>query len=170
MAYYRLGIFKKLSAVNDKFEFSFFGDTKEQGGIKQIPYSYASEKLNENIRWIKTSNYFYKPEKLLWQTGIIKEIFKSKYKVFVFEGAIAHIPVWLYAFLCKLRGKKVIYWTHGNRGLDKGIKKFLRKILFKKLGDALFLYGNHQRDNMIKDGYNPDRLFVIYNSIFRYEL
>ena len=165
MPFYRIGVFQCLSAVDGNYEFSFFGDTEEQGGIKQIPYSYASAKGEERIRWVKTKNFFYKPERLLWQTGVIKEIFKSKFKVFVFEGAIAHYPIWLYALLCKIRGKKVVYWTHGNRGLDKGVKKLLRVVLFKWLGDGLFLYGHFQRDLMIKDGYDPNKLHVIYNSL-----
>lgn len=165
MPYYRLGIFQKLSTINKEYEFSFFGDTIEKGGIEQIPYSFAKANGNERIRWIKTKNFFYTPDRILWQTGIIKEIFKSKFKVFVFEGAIAHFPVWVFAILCKLRGKKVIYWTHGNRGLDKGVKKLLRIIFFKWLGDTLFLYGNFQRDLMISDGYNPDKLCTIYNSL-----
>tara|TARA_R110000868_G_scaffold20682_2_gene87176 strand:- start:5370 stop:6545 length:1176 start_codon:yes stop_codon:yes gene_type:complete len=165
MPYYRLGVFQKLTAIDEDIEFTFFGDTKVQGGIKQIPFDYATASNGESIRWKKTKNYFYKPERLLWQTGIVKEILKSKYKVFVYEGAIAHYPIWWFAFLCKLRGKKVLYWTHGNRGDDRGVKKVLRKILFKYLGDGLLLYGNYQRNNMIADGYNPDRLFVIYNSL-----
>lgn len=165
MPYYRLGVFLELSSRNKPYIFDFFGDTKAQGGIKQIPYSYADKNENKSINWVKTKNYFYKPERLLWQTEIVKQIFKSEYKVFVFEGAIAHYPIWLFAFLCKIRGKKVLYWTHGNRGLDKGIKKKLRKILFDYLGDGLLLYGNYQRNNMIGDGYDPEKLFVIYNAL-----
>ncbi|WP_025740929.1 glycosyltransferase [Aquimarina pacifica] len=165
MPYYRLGIFQKLSSIDKHYEFSFFGDTIKKGGIEPIPYEYASAEGKERVRWIKTKNYLYRPDKLLWQTGIIKEIFKSKFKVFVFEGAIGHYPIWLFAFLCKLRGKKVIYWTHGNRGLDKGIKKLLRIVFFRWLGDALFLYGNFQRNIMINDGYNPNKVHVIYNSL-----
>ncbi|WAC01152.1 hypothetical protein N7U66_13430 [Lacinutrix neustonica] len=93
MPYYRLGVFQSLSTITETYEFSFFGDTKEQGGIKQIPFSYATAGGEGRIRWIKTGNYFYKPERLLWQTGIIKEIFRSKFKVFVFEGALAHLPI-----------------------------------------------------------------------------
>tara|TARA_R110002049_G_scaffold309052_2_gene516250 strand:+ start:8645 stop:9817 length:1173 start_codon:yes stop_codon:yes gene_type:complete len=165
MPYYRLGIFQKLSSLSGNLLFVFFGDTQEQGGIKQIPFSYANEPLGKRIRWVKTKNYFYKPERLLWQTGIIKEIFRTNYKVFIFEGAIAHYPIWLFAILCKFSNKKVLFWTHGNRGLDRGIKKILRIILFRILGDALLLYGQNQRNIMIKDGYNPNKLFVIYNSL-----
>ncbi|MDA9017969.1 hypothetical protein N9H40_00460, partial [bacterium] len=165
MPYYRLGVFNELSKESNRLKFYFFGDTNVQGGIKQIPFEHSKKSHPFYIRWIKTKNFFYKPERLLWQTRIIKQIFKSKFKVFVFEGAIAHYPIWLYAALCKLVGKKVLFWTHGNRGLDKGVKKFLRFLLFKKLGDGLLLYGNHQRDNMINDRYDPDKLFVIYNSL-----
>lgn len=166
MPYYRIGVFQKLSQFNDGLKFYFFGDNKaEKWGNKPIPYEYSNPNGEGFIRWVKTNNYFYQPARLLWQTGVLKEIFQSKFKVFVFEGAIAHYPIWLYGFLCKLRGKTVLYWTHGNRGTDKGLKKILRKILFKWLGDGLLLYGNYQRHNMIKDGYNPDKLFVIYNSL-----
>ena len=165
MPYYRLGVFNELSKESNKLKFYFFGDTKVQGGIKQIPFEYAKKNHPLYIRWIKTKNFFYRPERLLWQTGIINQIFKSKFQVFVFEGAIAHYPIWLYALLCKLCGKKVMYWTHGNRGVDKGLKKILRKILFDYLGDGLLLYGHFQRNNMIEDGYKPNKLHVIYNSL-----
>ena len=77
---------------------------------------------------LKTKNYFYKPELLLWQTGIISKILFSKYKIFVFEGAVSHIPIWLFAFLCKIFNKKVLFWTHGFRGHDKGFKKLIQVI------------------------------------------
>tara|TARA_B100001059_G_scaffold99509_1_gene99100 strand:+ start:17200 stop:18381 length:1182 start_codon:yes stop_codon:yes gene_type:complete len=165
MPYYRIGVFSELSKDNNNLKFYFFGDTKIQGGIKQIPFEYSYEKHPFFVRWVRTRNYFHKPERLLWQTGIIKQIFKSKFQVFIFEGAIMNYPVWLYAFLCKIIGKKVLFWTHGNRGIDRGVKKILRKILFKYLGDGLLLYGNLQRMNMIKDGYDINSLHVIYNSL-----
>jgi glycosyltransferase involved in cell wall biosynthesis len=165
MPYYRIGVFSELSKNNSKLKFYFYGDTKSQGGIKQIPFEHSDEKHPFFIRWVRTKNYFHKPERLLWQTGIIEEIFKSKFQVFIFEGAIMNYPVWLYAFLFKIFVKKILFWTHGNRGIDKGIKKILRKILFKYLSDGLLLYGNLQRNNMIKDGYEENSLHVIYNSL-----
>lgn len=165
MPYYRIGVFSELSKETEGLKFYFFGDNKQQGGIKQIPLDHSKKQHPFFIRWVKTKNYFHITERLLWQTGIIEQIFKKKFEVFVFEGAIMHYPVWLYAFLCKIVGKKVLFWTHGNRGTDKGFKKILRKILFMFLGDGLLLYGNFQRENMIRDGYNPNKLHVIYNSL-----
>ena len=165
MPLYRLGIFQELSSVTDDYHFDFFGDTIKKGGIEPIPYSYGNAKEGQKINWIRTKNYLYSSDKLLWQTGIIKQIFGSKYKVFVFEGAIGHLPIWLFAMLCRIKKKKVIYWTHGNRGLDRGIKKKMRIVFFKWLGNTIFLYGNYQRNIMIEDGYHPNKLQVIYNSL-----
>ncbi|WP_456376516.1 glycosyltransferase [Lutibacter sp.] len=165
MPLYRLGVFQQLSNYKGNLEFTFFGDTKEQGGIEIIDWSYSSKPKEERINWVKTKNYFYKPERLLWQTGIIKRILFSDYKVFVFEGAIAHYPIWLFAFLCKRAGKKVLFWTHGFKGLDKGIKKKIRILFFKHLADGLLLYGHFQKKIMIADGFNPSKLFIIYNSL-----
>lgn len=164
MPLYRLGVFKELSTQNGKFEFTFLGDTVKQGGIEIIPWEYAN-KLNGGIRWTKTKNYFYKPELLLWQTGIIREILFSDFKVFVFEGAVAHIPIWLFALLCKIRSRKVLFWTHGFRGVDQGLKKWIRILYFKYLSDGILLYGHFSRNLMIKYNFNPDKLFVIYNSL-----
>ena len=58
MPYYRLGIFQELTKVKGKYTFYFYGDTEEQNGIKQIPISYKDAEEGENIRWIKTKNYF----------------------------------------------------------------------------------------------------------------
>ena len=165
MPLYRLGVFQKLSSLNEDLEFTFFGDTKNCSGIETIDWSYSNKIDGEGIRWIKTNNYFYKPELLLWQTGIIKNILFSKYKVFIFEGAVSHFPIWLFALLCQIRNKKVLFWTHGFNGSDKGFKKWIRLFFFKHLCNGVLLYGKKNREIMISYGLNPDSLFVIYNSL-----
>ena len=164
MPLYRLGVFKFLSAYNGKYEFTFFGDTLKEGGIETIPWEYSNKPIDA-IRWIKTKNFFYIPERLLWQTGIVRRIFFSDFKCFIFEGGVAHLPTWLFAILCKLCGRKVLFWTHGFKGTDNWVKLIIRILYFKYLADGLLLYGHFQRNLMIKQGFNPDKLFVIYNSL-----
>ncbi len=164
MPLYRLGVFHELSKSDEKYEFTCFGDTKEQGGIQVIPWSFANNVTAGGIKWIKTSNYFYIPERLLWQTGIVKRILGSKYDFFIFEGGVFHLPTWLFAMLCRLRGKKVLFWTHGFKGFDKGLKKLIR-ILYFKLANGLLLYGNYSKELMLKSGFKENRLFVIFNSL-----
>lgn len=164
MPHYRLGVFHELSKPNEKFYFTCFGDTKKQGGIEIIPWSLANRVDLGGVNWIRTSNYFYYPERLLWQTGIVRRILFSDYKYFIFEGAIAHFPTWLFAFLCRVSGKKALFWTHGFKGTDRGIKKIIRTIYFK-LAHGLLLYGNYSKKIMAESGFDKERLFVIYNSL-----
>jgi hypothetical protein len=101
MPLYRLGVFRELSKKREGYEFTCFGDNKEQGGIQNIPWELANKK--EGVNWVKTTNYFYIPERLLWQTGIIKRIYYSKYDYFIFEGGVYHLATWVFAILCRLR-------------------------------------------------------------------
>jgi 1,2-diacylglycerol 3-alpha-glucosyltransferase len=162
MPLYRLGVFKELCAYRDGLEFTLLGDTKKQGGIESINNDFLK---NGNLRWIKTKNYFYKPELLLWQTGILKRIFFSDFKVFIFEGAVSHYPVWLFAILCKIMNKKVLFWTHGFKGQDRGLKLAIRTFFFKYLSDGLLLYGHYQKSVMITKGFMDKKIHVIYNSL-----
>lgn len=164
MPLYRLGVFHELSKTTKNYEFTCFGDTKKQNGIKMIPWELANKVDEGGINWTKTSNYFYIPERLLWQTGIVKKILFSKYDYFIFEGAVFHLPTWLFAILCRIRGKKVLFWTHGFKGFDKGLKKIIR-IWYFKLANALLLYGNYSKNLMLKDGFNEKKLNVIFNSL-----
>jgi len=165
MPLYRLAVFQKLSSMKNEYEFTFFGDTKKQSGIENIDWKQTDQLTGERLRWIKTKNFFYKPELLLWQTGIINKILFSKYKVFIFEGGVSHIPIWLFSFLCRIFNKKVIFWTHGMRGKDKGLKKYIRILFFKYLPDGILLYGHYQEKIMIAERFNPKKNFVIYNSL-----
>lgn len=164
MPLYRLGVFHELSKKRENYEFTCFGDTKQQGGIKMIPWELANKVDDGGITWIKTSNYFYISERLLWQSGIIKRILFSDYKYFIFEGAVYHLPTWIFAILCRIRGKKVLFWTHGFKGFDKGLKKKVR-IRYFKLAHALLLYGNYSKNIMVRDGFDEKKLKVIFNSL-----
>lgn len=163
MPLYRLEVFKELSAQKE-LRFTFLGDIKEQGGIESIGLDDV-QSPNASINWIKTSNYFYKPELLLWQTGVLKRILTSKDKVFIFEGAVSHLPYWIFPLICRLFGKKVLFWTHGFRGTDKGIKKWIRTFFFKRLPHGLLLYGDRNKELMSKAGIKESKMFVIYNSL-----
>jgi glycosyltransferase involved in cell wall biosynthesis len=58
----------------------------------------------------------------------------------------------------------VLFWTHGFKGVDKGLKRVVRSLYFK-LADGLLLYGNHSKKVMIEKGFNEKKLFVIFNSL-----
>ncbi len=162
MPLYRFGVFQELSKTREQYEFTCFCDTKQIAGIETIPWSVANK--TGGINWIRTSNYFYKPEKLIWQTGILKRILFSKYDYFIFEGGTQQLPTWLFAILCRLRGRKVLFWTHGFKGLDKRFKKIFRGAYFN-LAHGLLLYGEASKELMVKSGFDEKKIFVIHNSL-----
>ena len=51
-------------------------------------------------------------------------------------------------------------WTHK----DKGLKKIIRSS-FYRLADGLLFYGHYAKNIAINQGFNPDNLYVIYNSL-----
>ena len=158
---YRLGVLYKLFEFDKKFDITFYAGNKEQEGIKLANWYLLSKK--GNLKYAKT--WFYKPSLLLWQKGIISQIIFSKHDVFIFDGAISHLPNWIFLILCKLTGKKTLLWSHGFKGVDKGIKLKLRLLFFKYLASGNIIYGNTQKKIMIDLGFNPNTLTVIYNSL-----
>ncbi len=158
--YYRKGVFSELIKSDIEFNMTFYTGVKEQESIRLIDLN----KYNDS-KIIRTNTYFYKPSLLLWQSGIIKNILLSKHKVFIFDGAISHLPVWIFLILCKITGKKSLLWSHGFKGIDKGLKLRLRLLFFKTLASGNIIYGNHEKKIMIQLGFNPKNITVIYNSL-----
>ena len=74
------------------------------------------------------------------------------------------ISNWLIAIISKYLKIEVIFWGHGLYGNEKLFKKFLR-ITFLRLADKHLLYGERARVIMIKNGFDPLKLFVVYNSL-----
>lgn len=158
---YRSGVLYKLFEFDKKFDITFYAGSKEQEGIKLANWCLLSKK--GNLKYAKT--WFYKPSLLLWQKGIMSQILFSKHDVFIFDGAISHLPNWIFLILCKLTGKKTLLWSHGFKGVDKGIKLKLRLLFFKYLASGNIIYGNTQKKIMIDLGFNPNTLTVVYNSL-----
>jgi glycosyltransferase involved in cell wall biosynthesis len=45
------------------------------------------------------------------------------------------------------------------------VEGLLKKLLFRLPNGGCFLYGNYARELMIKEGFNPDKLYTIHNSL-----
>lgn len=72
---------------------------------------------------------------------------------------------WLnYKYGKKKHGPRLLLWTHGWYGKERGFEKLLKKFYYAK-ADGFFLYGNTARNIMIDMGYDSSSLFVIYNSL-----
>ena len=98
-----------------------------------------------------------------WQKGALSTVFKS-YRHYIISGEPYCISTWIILVCCKLLNKKTYLWSHGWYGDETYIKKHL-KFFFFRLSSKVFLYGEYSKVLMINEGFDPDDLVVIYNSL-----
>lgn len=105
-------------------------------------------------------------ERFHFTRGLIR-LLKSDANIYIMIGEVYNLSVWLFMILKKLffRKKKVILWSHGYYGYEKKINKILLVKPFFRLADGLLLYNNRARNMMIRDGFRPETIHVIYNSL-----
>ncbi|MGJ8636944.1 MAG: glycosyltransferase [Phycisphaerales bacterium] len=113
-------------------------------------------------RFQKAPGKFLGP--FLFQFGAVKAALSSRYDTLIMLGNPTWPTTWLAAILGRLRGKQILYWTHGYLKEDTGLKALFRNT-FNKLAHGLLLYGHRAKELGTKAGLNPDRLHVIYNSL-----
>lgn len=153
--HYRKGILDELISSED-YNFIFVGDREGFNGIR--PYDFEDKSRLHHIK-------NYRKGKFLMQKKLLKLVLFHKA-----EGAIIHAsPAWLTlnmaSLILKLRGIKVYNWTHGLLSDEKNLKTRFYYYYFKFFFSGLLLYGNNSKNNLIKFGYNPKKIKVIFNSL-----
>lgn len=111
------------------------------------------------VKNLRLFSHFY------WQQHILS-LLQQPYDTYLLTGEFYNLSLWAFLFFTRLchKNKKVYLWTHGWYGRENAWKKFLKKLLFRN-ANGLFLYGEHARKLMIENGFNPDKLHCIANSL-----
>jgi glycosyltransferase involved in cell wall biosynthesis len=76
---------------------------------------------------------------------------------------MSFLTTWIASSLIRARGKKVLFWTHGWRRRDSGIKRLVRN-WFYEIADDLLLYGPQAKEIALDEGFKPSHLHVVFNS------
>lgn len=134
----------------------FFADKTLARGLEKMDYTFFRKRpielkflrIYKNFSWIKRS---------------IQIPFLYSYKNYIITGEPFCLSSWMLMLIVRSKGKRVFTWTHGMHGGEKGLKKFI-KILYFKLSNANFLYGNYAKEVMLRYGFSESGLHVIYNS------
>jgi len=102
-----------------------------------------------------------------WQKGVLKLLRRKDHNTFLVFAQTKDYSTWVLGIMAKLfyPKKKIYFWSHGFYGKESRLERTLKKLLFKLPNGGTFLYGNYARHLMIKEGLNPDKLFVIHNSL-----
>ena len=86
------------------------------------------------------------------------------YDVIVDDTGILCTSSWLLAFISHFRRQKVYLWGHGWYGREGFVKKYLKRV-YSALTNGMFVYGQYANNLMIENGFNPQKLHVIHNSL-----
>ena len=139
----------------------FFGDS--ENGVAAIDFEKEEFPSNKQ-RLHKVKNYWWKKETLLWQTKVIRECCGRKFDFAIFTSEMSRPSTWIALLICRLRGIQIFFWAHGLYGREKGYKLKLKKIFFK-LGHKILLYERRSKKFHIQQGFKPDNLYVVFNSL-----
>ena len=153
--HYRTSIF---TLIDREFDCDFvFGDC--MGDVKKMDYSL----LHGDVKEIHTRHLL---RGWYYQQGVVPLIRKN-YDTYILLGETRSLSTWLFCIRARLfhPKKQVYFWSHGWYGKESRIERLIKKILFKLPNGGVFLYGNYARNLMIKEGFNPNKLFVIHNSL-----
>lgn len=163
---YRYSIFKRLSDYRrNGFKLTIYADTEEDmPGLKLADPAYCDlDYANGGVAWVRIHNIAHK-RVCFWQTGLIRMALFGGHQVHIYWGEAHRLSTWLSILVSRLRGKRVVFWSHGLYGNERFLKKWIRHS-FYRLADAILLYGDYARELMIRSGFDAHKLYTIKNSL-----
>lgn len=103
--------------------------------------------------------------KYKWQKGVVHLVFK-RYKYYILFGDPNILSNWPIVFFGRLLNKKVFIWMPGLKSKKElGWREKKIRYAFYNLSAKFLLYGDYSRNIMIQKGFNPDKMFCVYNSL-----
>lgn len=151
--HYRQAVFDEMER-SEKYRFSFFYD----------PSSFSETIQSGKHKHTHSSIRTRKFGPLLFQARACGLVLSGQFDGFIFLGNPYIATTWIAAALARLKGYPVFFWTHGWLRRDARPKAITRNI-FYRLANGLLLYGTRSSEIGEAEGYPPDRIHVINNSL-----
>ncbi len=159
---YRRSQWEKL-ITNKKLDYHFVFGENTYSGIKTIDTSLPPFTSHSNqIHQIK--NHWVQKKYLIWQSGVLRMCFTTSAKLVILLGEFNVLSNWFATLILRARGITTVYRGHGMYGNEKGLKLFLRKNYYK-LANAHLLYERRGKRIMTEQGFDPNKLHIIFNSL-----
>lgn len=155
--HYRKRLFELLCS-DERTQFTILSDiVSDSPGIKVIDFR------NTSVRSVlcPTRTIW---SRLFWHPKAVDYIRREKQDVVITIGSPYVLTAWFLLLWGRLARVPVILWTHGLLRQESGLKGMVR-LRFYKLATALLLYGDHAKSLLCNAGIDPQRMFVIYNSL-----
>jgi glycosyltransferase involved in cell wall biosynthesis len=165
LAHYREAVFDALSSPAARHRYEIFADRQSNiPSIATIPPErsrYCNPAARLNWRFVRNRWPFVE---VLWQSAALRIALSPEFDSVILLGNVKYISSWLAAVLARITGKRVLMWTHGLLRREQGMRGHLRRA-FYRLAHGLLLYGVRARDLLAEQGFDLNRLYVIYNSL-----
>ena len=100
---------------------------------------------------------------LIWDQGLVKKSLQTTQDLYVFEGNIYNLTTWLLTIVLRSQRKKVVFWGHGWKRPEAGLKLAIRRV-FYSLPNAHFVYGRRAKHYAASVGLSQKQFFPIFNS------
>lgn len=152
--HYREGIFRLMdSEMQCDYVFG-----ASQHGIRQMDTSLLRGHVTvvDTIEWRGWN----------WQPRVVSQLWRG-YDAYILLGDTRGLATWLFAILARIfcPRKRVFFWSHGWYGKETRLERLVKKLFYRLPSGGTFLYGDYARRLMVAEGFRPDRLFVIHNSL-----
>lgn len=155
-AHYRAAVVEEL-ARSGAAEYDFFADTRDyEGSIKTADFSPA-------VRFHRCPVHQLRGP-IMWQRGLLRLALSRRFDTMIFLAGPYWPATWLASVLARLAGKRVFFWGHGWNSPPRGFTGALRNG-FYRLAHQMLLYGHDGKQLGLAQGWTPERLHVIFNSL-----
>lgn len=156
--HYRLPVLRELARDQD-IEYVFVSGRETN---KQIRLIAEEEYARNGIHWQRVRNLYCLRRRILCQPGLVRRCLSPAVDAVVIQGNPYSLTNWLLLLLFQFIRKPIYIWGHG---IIRGQMRDRLKLLFYRMADGVFLYGNWARARLIQLGIDPQRLHIIYNSL-----
>ncbi|MEK7477473.1 MAG: glycosyltransferase [Candidatus Coatesbacteria bacterium] len=166
IAHYREPVFRALGSQhgkNPRYHF-YAGEDARDPSLKVVTTNRASSALADlGFPLTAVSNHWLLG-RFLWQSGILRLAAGKQVDTIIFLGNVYFLSTWVGAVAARITGKRVLMWGHGFIRDEGGLKGLLRSCFFR-LAHGQLVYHRRARDILIRKGFDPTRIWVVFNSL-----
>lgn len=151
--HYRKGVIEKIvSCLPNSI---FMGSMHGLDGINVHDFG-------ETNSFVPIQTFYIK--KFILQPRIILECLVGSYSSYIFLANPNILTTWIGAAICRIRGRRVIFWGHGFKSSEKTTKNIFRSAFFH-LANGFYSYGWRGKKNAEKMGFDVNSIYVGFNSL-----
>lgn len=153
-AHYRAPVMRECER-RSPFTITWIGGSRQVDGIPHADMSHFASVVRAETMSVTP--------RLRWQHSIVLRAALANTDCVVYTGDPVFISTWIAALTSRIRGVRVLMWTHGWTHRDSGLRRLVR-IAFYNLADALLIYADEGRRIGREMGYRKP-IHVIHNSM-----